>query len=109
MPVTSPALAKAITGIRGFDELSGLGLPRRCTLDGFRRHRCAAGAAAEPGNCVIRLDRRLEEGVPVRRLEITKYRGSNFTILNRRGLQAIACCCYQRVRIGRPKGRSDRT
>jgi circadian clock protein KaiC len=29
-------------------------------------------------DCVIRLDRRLEEGVPVRRLEITKYRGSNF-------------------------------
>jgi circadian clock protein KaiC len=29
-------------------------------------------------DCVIRLDRRLEEGTPVRRLEITKYRGSNF-------------------------------
>jgi circadian clock protein KaiC len=29
-------------------------------------------------DCVIRLDRRLEEGIPVRRLEITKYRGSNF-------------------------------
>jgi circadian clock protein KaiC len=29
-------------------------------------------------DCVIRLDRRLEDGVPVRRLEITKYRGSDF-------------------------------
>jgi circadian clock protein KaiC len=29
-------------------------------------------------DCVIRLDRRLEEGIPVRRLEITKYRGSHF-------------------------------
>jgi circadian clock protein KaiC len=29
-------------------------------------------------DCVIRLDRRLEEGIPVRRLEITKYRGSSF-------------------------------
>jgi circadian clock protein KaiC len=29
-------------------------------------------------DCVIRLDRRLEQGVSVRRLEITKYRGSNF-------------------------------
>jgi circadian clock protein KaiC len=30
-------------------------------------------------DCVIRFDRRLEQGVPVRRLEITKYRGSNFS------------------------------
>ena len=30
-------------------------------------------------DCVIRLDRRLEQGIPVRRLEITKYRGSDFT------------------------------
>ena len=29
-------------------------------------------------DCVIRLDRRLEETIPVRRLEITKYRGSDF-------------------------------
>jgi circadian clock protein KaiC len=29
-------------------------------------------------DCVIRLDRRLEQGISVRRLEITKYRGSNF-------------------------------
>lgn len=29
-------------------------------------------------DCVIRLDRRLEEGVSVRRLEVTKYRGSDF-------------------------------
>jgi circadian clock protein KaiC len=29
-------------------------------------------------DCVIRLDRRLEETIPVRRLEITKYRGSEF-------------------------------
>ena len=30
-------------------------------------------------DCVIRLDRRLEEGVPMRRLEITKYRGSDYS------------------------------
>jgi len=30
-------------------------------------------------DCVIRFDRRLEQGVPVRRLEITKYRGSDFS------------------------------
>jgi circadian clock protein KaiC len=29
-------------------------------------------------DCVIRLDRRLEQGTSVRRLEITKYRGSDF-------------------------------
>lgn len=29
-------------------------------------------------DCVVRFDRRLEEGVPIRRLEITKYRGSDF-------------------------------
>jgi len=29
-------------------------------------------------DCVIRLDRRLEQGASVRRLEITKYRGSDF-------------------------------
>ncbi len=30
-------------------------------------------------DCAIRFDRRLEQGVPVRRLEITKYRGSDFS------------------------------
>ena len=30
-------------------------------------------------DCVIRFDRRLEHAIPVRRLEITKYRGSDFT------------------------------
>jgi circadian clock protein KaiC len=30
-------------------------------------------------DCVIRLDRRLEQGVPIRRLEITKYRGSDYS------------------------------
>jgi len=29
-------------------------------------------------DCVIRFDRRLEQAIPVRRLEITKYRGSDF-------------------------------
>jgi circadian clock protein KaiC len=29
-------------------------------------------------DCVIRLDRRLEQGIPVRRIEIAKYRGSGF-------------------------------
>jgi len=29
-------------------------------------------------DCVIRIDRRLEQGIPVRRLEIAKYRGSDF-------------------------------
>ncbi|MEO8018059.1 MAG: circadian clock protein KaiC [Pseudomonadota bacterium] len=29
-------------------------------------------------DCVVRFDRRLEQGVPLRRLEITKYRGSAF-------------------------------
>ena len=45
------------------------------------------GATASPANygfmqfmtdCVIRFDRRLEQGISVRRLEITKYRGSSF-------------------------------
>ncbi len=29
-------------------------------------------------DCVVRFDRRMEQGVPVRRLEISKYRGSSF-------------------------------
>ncbi|HEU4780573.1 MAG TPA: circadian clock protein KaiC [Steroidobacteraceae bacterium] len=29
-------------------------------------------------DCVVRFDRRMEQGIPVRRLEITKYRGSSF-------------------------------
>ncbi len=29
-------------------------------------------------DCVVRFDRRAEQGIPVRRLEITKYRGSSF-------------------------------
>ncbi len=29
-------------------------------------------------DCVVRIDRRMEEGIPVRRLEISKYRGSAF-------------------------------
>jgi circadian clock protein KaiC len=29
-------------------------------------------------DCVVRFDRRMEQGIPVRRLEITKYRGSAF-------------------------------
>jgi circadian clock protein KaiC len=29
-------------------------------------------------DCVVRFDRRLEQGIPVRRLEISKYRGSSF-------------------------------
>jgi circadian clock protein KaiC len=29
-------------------------------------------------DCVIRFDRRLEQGIPVRRIEIAKYRGSDF-------------------------------
>jgi len=45
------------------------------------------GEASSPANyafmqfmvdCVIRFDRRLEQGISVRRLEITKYRGSDF-------------------------------
>jgi circadian clock protein KaiC len=45
------------------------------------------GDASSPANysfmqfmvdCVIRFDRRLEQGISVRRLEITKYRGSDF-------------------------------
>jgi circadian clock protein KaiC len=30
-------------------------------------------------DCVVRFDRRPEQGIPVRRLEISKYRGSSFT------------------------------
>jgi circadian clock protein KaiC len=30
-------------------------------------------------DCVVRFDRRMEQGIPVRRLEISKYRGSNFS------------------------------
>jgi circadian clock protein KaiC len=29
-------------------------------------------------DCVVRFDRRMEQGIPVRRLEISKYRGSSF-------------------------------
>jgi len=29
-------------------------------------------------DCVVRFDRRMEEGIPVRRLEISKYRGTDF-------------------------------
>ncbi|MFZ0500428.1 MAG: circadian clock protein KaiC [Steroidobacteraceae bacterium] len=48
-------------------------------LDGDSSQAMSYGFMQFMVDCVIRFDRRLEQGVPVRRLEITKYRGSDFS------------------------------
>ena len=47
-------------------------------LDGDTTRPANYGFMQFMADCVIRFDRRLEQGVSVRRLEITKYRGSDF-------------------------------
>lgn len=47
-------------------------------LDGDTSGRANYGFMQFMADCVIRFDRRVEQGVSVRRLEITKYRGSDF-------------------------------
>ena len=48
-------------------------------MDGDTPSRANYGFMQFMADCVIRFDRRVEQGVCVRRLEITKYRGSDFT------------------------------
>jgi circadian clock protein KaiC len=47
-------------------------------LDGDTPSPASYGFMQFMADCVIRLDRRLEQGISVRRLEIEKYRGSDF-------------------------------
>jgi circadian clock protein KaiC len=47
-------------------------------LDGDTTRPANYGFMQFMADCVIRFDRRLEQGISVRRLEITKYRGSDF-------------------------------
>jgi circadian clock protein KaiC len=47
-------------------------------MDGETASRANYGFMQFMADCVVRFDRRVEQGVSVRRLEITKYRGSDF-------------------------------
>lgn len=63
------------------DWLARIGLTAIVTakLDGDSSQTMNYGFMQFMVDCVIRFDRRLEQGVPLRRLEITKYRGSDFS------------------------------
>ncbi len=64
--------------VRDWLAHSGLTAIVTAKLDGDSSQPMHYGFMQFMVDCVIRFDRRLEQGVPVRRLEITKYRGSDF-------------------------------
>jgi circadian clock protein KaiC len=70
---------REIYRVRDWLGQSGLTAIVTAKLDGDSSQAVNYGFMQFMVDCVIRLDRRLEQGVPVRRLEITKYRGSDFS------------------------------
>src|SRR5438128_76188 len=92
----APALAKAPTGIRGIDEITGGGnsavlrAELRRLFGWLKQRKVTAIVTAERGegtltrhgleeyvsDCVILLDHRVHDQVTTRRLRIVKYRGS---------------------------------
>lgn len=70
---------REIYRVRDWLARNGLTAIVTAKLDGGSSHAMNYGFMQFMVDCVIRVDRRLEQGVPVRRLEITKYRGSDFS------------------------------
>ncbi len=70
---------REIYRIRDWLAHNGLTAIVTAKLDGDSSQAINYGFMQFMVDCVIRFDRRLEQGVPVRRLEITKYRGSDFS------------------------------
>jgi circadian clock protein KaiC len=70
---------REIYRVRDWLARNGLTAIVTAKLDGDSSQALNYGFMQFMVDCVIRFDRRLEQGVPVRRLEITKYRGSDFS------------------------------
>ena len=70
---------REIYRVRDWLARNGLTAIVTAKLDGDSSQAMNYGFMQFMVDCVIRFDRRLEQGVPVRRLEITKYRGSDFS------------------------------
>ena len=70
---------REIYRVRDWLARNGLTAIVTAKLDGNSSQAMNYGFMQFMVDCVIRFDRRLEQGVPVRRLEITKYRGSDFS------------------------------
>ena len=70
---------REIYRVRDWLARSGLTAIVTAKLDGDSSQAINYGFMQFMVDCVIRFDRRLEQGIPVRRLEITKYRGSDFS------------------------------
>jgi circadian clock protein KaiC len=70
---------REIYRVRDWLARNGLTAIVTAKLDGDSSRAINYGFMQFMVDCVIRFDRRLEQGIPVRRLEITKYRGSDFS------------------------------
>jgi circadian clock protein KaiC len=69
---------REIYRLRDWLEETGLTAILTAKTDGALSHDMQYGFMEFMVDCVVRLDRRLEEGVSVHRLQITKFRGSAF-------------------------------
>ena len=70
---------REIYRVRDWLARNGLTAIVTAKLDGDSSQAMNYGFMQFMVDCVIRFDRRLEQAVPIRRLEITKYRGSDFS------------------------------